>query len=233
MSGIRSRSTSPPSPSTVRCRISSTSSTVTAAVPEVVGPDRDRDPLAAVLEAAGADDHHPVADAELLHPVLEAVVDLERAAGAQLGLAAVGRALVQADEDLDLGLRHGRILAEPRWNRPGSRRSHRSTHDPLPGQSRRAAAARARPTSTACASSPRGRGAGLVTSQSAADLARAGAPRRGGRRRAAARGRRRRHHAPRRPGARRHRLRPGRRPARQRQRPRRHAGPSRATWRWP
>ena len=61
ISGIRSRSTSRPSSSTVRWRNSSTSSTVTWRY-RVERPDGDGDPLATMLEAAGARDHHPVAD---------------------------------------------------------------------------------------------------------------------------------------------------------------------------
>src|SRR5579862_478619 len=83
-----------------------------AAVPEVVGPDGDGDAAAAVLEAAGAGDHHPVAHAELADAVLEAVVDAEGAAERAAGLRSVGRALVEADQDLDVRVGHGgRILS--------------------------------------------------------------------------------------------------------------------------
>src|SRR5262245_12817590 len=78
------------------------------AVPQVVRPHGYRDPLAAVLEAAGADHHDLIPNPELLHPVLEAVVDLHGAAGAAARLGAFGRALVRADEDLDLRLGHAR-----------------------------------------------------------------------------------------------------------------------------
>ncbi|MDH3403393.1 MAG: AMP-binding protein [Acidobacteriota bacterium] len=79
-----------------------------AGVPDVGGPHGHGHAPAAVLEAPGARDHHPVANPELPDPVLEAPVDGEPAAGRAARLGGLERPLVGADEDLDPGGRQAR-----------------------------------------------------------------------------------------------------------------------------
>ncbi len=78
-----------------------------ASIPVVIRPDIDRDALAAVLEAAGADNHHVVSDAAGTDPVFEATVDVEATTGSTAGLNGVTRSLIGTDKYLNLGFGHG------------------------------------------------------------------------------------------------------------------------------
>ncbi len=83
------------------------------AVPVVGRPDRDRGAAAAVLEAAGAGDEHGLLETALAHQVLEAMVEVEAAAGAAARLGSAGRALVGADQEVEVGAGHGRESRAP------------------------------------------------------------------------------------------------------------------------
>lgn len=75
-------------------------------VPEVARPRGYGDPLAAVFEASCPRDHHGFAKASFPDSVLEALVDFERTSGATRRFWCPEWAFIQADQDLDVWLRH-------------------------------------------------------------------------------------------------------------------------------
>ena len=77
-----------------------------AGVPGVVGVHGQRDPPAAVLQAAGLAHDHALAQAALLHHGLQPLVERDGALGRAGALGVVRRPLVGAHQDVTLGLGH-------------------------------------------------------------------------------------------------------------------------------
>lgn len=78
-----------------------------AAIPKIPRPDRHRCPLATVLQAPRAHDHHPIANSECFYLVFEGVVHREAAAAEAARFGVPLGSLVGADEDLNCGAGHG------------------------------------------------------------------------------------------------------------------------------
>jgi N-acyl-D-amino-acid deacylase len=83
-----------------------------ARVPDVVRVDGQRDPAAAVLQAARPADDDAAAQSTLLDHPLQGVEDLLGPLLPARSLGIAGRADVEADEDVALGPGHGPILSE-------------------------------------------------------------------------------------------------------------------------
>jgi len=83
-----------------------------ARVPDVVGVDGQRDPAAAMLQAARPADDDPVSQPALLDHPLQRVEDLLGPLLPAGSLGVAGRAHVEAHEDMALGLGHRPILSE-------------------------------------------------------------------------------------------------------------------------